>query len=51
MIQNDLFLRTLNGEITERPPVWFMRQAGRYLPDYLVLKEKYSFFELSLIHI
>jgi len=45
MIQNDLFLRTLNGEITERPPVWFMRQAGRYLPDYLVLKEKYSFFE------
>jgi len=45
MIKNDLFLRTLNGEITERPPVWFMRQAGRYLPDYLKLKDKYSFFE------
>lgn len=45
MIKNDLFLRTLNGEKTERPPVWFMRQAGRYLPDYLKLKEKYSFFE------
>ena len=45
MIQNDLFLRTLRGESTERPPVWFMRQAGRYLPDYMVLKEKYSFFE------
>ena len=45
MIKNDLFLRTLNGETTERPPVWFMRQAGRYLPDYMVLKEKYSFFE------
>lgn len=45
MIKNDLFLRTLAGEKTERPPVWFMRQAGRYLPDYLVLKEKYSFFE------
>ena len=45
MIKNDLFLRTLRGESTERPPVWFMRQAGRYLPDYMILKEKYSFFE------
>ncbi|MDX1685542.1 MAG: uroporphyrinogen decarboxylase [Saprospiraceae bacterium] len=45
MIKNDILLRTLNGESTERPPVWFMRQAGRYLPDYLKLKEKYSFFE------
>ena len=45
MIQNDLFLRTLRGESTERPPVWFMRQAGRYLPEYMLLKEKYSFFK------
>lgn len=45
MIKNDLFLRTLAGETTERPPVWFMRQAGRYLPDYRALKDKYSFFE------
>jgi uroporphyrinogen decarboxylase len=42
---NDLLLRTLRGEKTERTPVWMMRQAGRYLPDYLKLKEKYSFFE------
>src|SRR5512147_2478062 len=44
-LQNDLLLRTLRGEKTERPPVWMMRQAGRYLPDYMKLKEKYSFFE------
>ena len=46
MIKNDtpLFLRALNGEIVERPPVWIMRQAGRYLPDFMVLKNKYDFF-------
>jgi uroporphyrinogen decarboxylase len=44
-LKNDLLLKTLRGEKTERPPVWMMRQAGRYLPDYLKLKEKYSFFE------
>jgi uroporphyrinogen decarboxylase len=45
MLQNDLLLRTLRGEQTERTPVWMMRQAGRYLPDYIKLREKYSFFE------
>ena len=44
MIKNDLFLRALKGEIVERPPVWMMRQAGRYLPDFMKLKEKYDFF-------
>ena len=29
-----LLLRTLSGETTERPPIWIMRQAGRYLPEY-----------------
>lgn len=42
---NDLLLRTLRGEVTERPPVWMMRQAGRYLPEYMVLRAKYGFFE------
>ena len=45
MLQNDLLLRTLKGEQVERPPVWMMRQAGRYLPEYMVLREKYGFFE------
>lgn len=44
-LKNDLLLRTLKGETVERPPVWMMRQAGRYLPEYMVLREKYGFFE------
>ena len=44
-LKNDLLLRALKGETVERPPVWMMRQAGRFLPDYMVLREKYTFFE------
>ena len=43
-LKNDLLLRALRKEKVERPPVWMMRQAGRYLPDYLKLKAKYDFF-------
>ena len=44
MIKNDLFLRALKGETVDRPPVWMMRQAGRYLPEFMELKNKYDFF-------
>lgn len=44
-LKNDLLLRTLRGEEVERPPVWMMRQAGRYLPQYMELRRKYTFFE------
>ncbi|HEX6982100.1 MAG TPA: uroporphyrinogen decarboxylase [Balneolaceae bacterium] len=44
-LKNDLLLRALRGEKVERPPVWMMRQAGRYLPQYMVLRKKYTFFE------
>ncbi len=44
MIKNDLLLKVLRGEFTERTPVWMMRQAGRYLPDYRKLRDKYDFF-------
>ncbi len=43
-IKNDLFLRALQGETVERPPVWMMRQAGRYLPEFMKIREKYDFF-------
>ena len=43
-LKNDLLLKALKGENVERPPVWMMRQAGRYLPDYIKLREKYDFF-------
>jgi uroporphyrinogen decarboxylase len=44
MLKNDLLLRALRGEALQRPPVWMMRQAGRYLPEYMSLKAKYDFF-------
>lgn len=44
-LKNDLLLRTLRGAPTERIPVWMMRQAGRYLPEYIAIRNKYSFFE------
>ncbi|WP_447640400.1 MULTISPECIES: uroporphyrinogen decarboxylase [Chitinophagaceae] len=44
-LKNDLILKALRGETTERTPVWMMRQAGRYLPEYIALRNKYSFFE------
>ena len=44
MIKNDLFLKALKGETVERPPVWMMRQAGRYLPEFMELRKKYDFF-------
>ena len=43
-LKNDLLLKALRKEKVERPPVWMMRQAGRYLPDYIKLRDKYDFF-------
>ena len=44
MVKNDLYLRALRGESVSRPPVWMMRQAGRYLPEFIALRDKYDFF-------
>ena len=41
------FLKALKCQSLDRPPIWVMRQAGRYLPEYRALKEKYTFLELA----
>ena len=46
MMKKNMFIENINGNATSRPPVWFMRQAGRILPSYLKLKQKYSFDEM-----
>lgn len=45
-IKNDLILKALRCEKTDRTPVWMMRQAGRYLPEYQVIRKTMSFLEL-----
>ncbi|KAK3497993.1 uroporphyrinogen decarboxylase [Neurospora hispaniola] len=45
-LKNDLLLRAARGETVERPPIWVMRQAGRYLPEYHEAKGGRDFFEV-----
>lgn len=43
---NDLFLRACRRESIDTVPVWYMRQAGRYDPDYRKIKESYTLLEI-----
>jgi uroporphyrinogen decarboxylase len=44
--RKDLFLRASRGEATPRLPVWMMRQAGRYLPEYRAIRANHAFLEV-----
>lgn len=46
MMQRHRFLEALHGRNTGRPPVWLMRQAGRYMPEYRAIRSKHSFLEM-----
>ena len=45
-LQNDLFLRACRRLPVERTPIWVMRQAGRYLPEYMAVRSQVTFLEL-----
>lgn len=45
-MKNSLFIDSAFSRNTERPPVWMMRQAGRFMPEYWEIKNKYSFLEM-----
>ena len=46
LLQNNLFIKACHCEKVPRPPIWLMRQAGRYMPEYRALRKKYNFLQM-----
>jgi len=45
-VQASRFMKALRRESTDATPIWLLRQAGRYMPEYRSLREKYSFLQM-----
>ena len=45
-LQNDLIIRAAKRLPTDRTPIWIMRQAGRYLPEYRAIRAKHDFLTM-----
>ena len=43
-IENSIFLKALNKEKLSTPPIWYMRQAGRYMPEYRAVRKNFKNF-------
>lgn len=46
LLHNSRFMKAVRREVTDTTPLWIMRQAGRYLPEYMAVRSKVSFMEL-----
>lgn len=46
VLKNDRFLKAAKGEEVDKIPIWIMRQAGRYLPEFREFRTKHDFFTI-----
>nr|XP_023028670.1 uroporphyrinogen decarboxylase-like [Leptinotarsa decemlineata] len=46
ILKNDRILRAARGEKVDKLPIWIMRQAGRYLPEFTEFRKQHTFFEI-----
>lgn len=47
LVLDPFLVRVYKGEVSSRPPVWLMRQAGRYMADFRKIAQKYTFRQRS----
>jgi len=45
-VNDSIFMKNLRGEPCDRTPIWIMRQAGRYLPEYRRVREGVTMWEM-----